>query len=225
MQPLVRLNTKSQAILDTMGLCTLTIGSKLSEVPKERRPIVSLAGKAAWASVNHQPAEAAATYKELLERYPNEPGVHYANGLYLLETDLAAAQAEFEKEVQQNPKHWPSLIVISSLKLRQGLADEAMASLRDAMKVVPSRFRWLCHAELGRANLTANNLDVAIKELNTAVRLKPANPQVHFMLAQAFRRAGRAEDAQRETTEFQKLKVLQDPLGVPLLSFTNAGRN
>ena len=46
------------------------------------------------------------------------------------------------------------------------------------------------------------------------------------MLSQAFRRAGRTEDAQKETAEFQKLKVLQDPLGVPSLrSFANTGKN
>jgi len=42
-----------------------------------------------------------------------------------------------------------------------------------------------------------------------------SNPQVHFFLSQAYRRAGRKEDAQRETAEFEKLKLRQDPLGMP----------
>lgn len=226
LQPLAALNTNSQAVVDTMGLCALTVGAKLSELTRERRAVVSLAGKAAWATVSHRPADAAAAYKELLLQYPNEAGVHYAHGLYLLETDLTAALAEFQKEVRNNPSHWPSLIVISSLKLRQGETREAIETMREAMQTVPARFRWLCHAELGRANMTADNLDAAIAELKTAARLKPSNPQVHFMLSQAFRRAGRTEDAQKETAEFQKLKVLQDPLGVPSLrSFANTGKN
>jgi tetratricopeptide (TPR) repeat protein len=226
MQPIARLKANSQAVVDTMGLCVLTVPSKLSELSRERRAVVSLAGRAAWASVTQRPAEATASYRELLEKYPNEPGVHYANGLYLLETDMTAALAEFEKEVQNNPKHWPSRIDIASLQLRQGDPDESIKTLRETMRIAPSRFRWLLHAELGRANLSANNLDAAIAELNTAVRLKADNPQVHFMLSQAYRRAGRADDASRENAEFQKLKVQQDPLGVPSLrTFANAAKN
>jgi hypothetical protein len=45
----------------------------------------------------------------------------------------------------------------------------------------------------------------------------PANAQLHFFLAQAYRRSGRKEDAQRETAEFDKLKLQQDPLAVPTL--------
>jgi hypothetical protein len=42
-----------------------------------------------------------------------------------------------------------------------------------------------------------------------------ANAQIHFFLAQAYRRAGRKADAQRETAQFEKLKAQEDPLGVP----------
>jgi Flp pilus assembly protein TadD len=86
------------------------------------------------------------------------------------------------------------------------------------MKIVPPNFRWLCHAELGRANLTVDNLDGAITELKTAARLKPASAQIRFLLAQAYRRAGRAEDARTETAEFQRLKLQQDPFALPALS-------
>ena len=50
-----------------------------------------------------------------------------------------------------------------------------------------------------------------------------SNPQVHFFLSQAYRRAGRKTDAQRETAEFEKLKVQQDPLGVGALAPFNFG--
>jgi tetratricopeptide (TPR) repeat protein len=226
LQPLVLLNTNAPAVVDTMGLCALATPSKLSDLSSERRKVVNLAGKAAWGLVVHRPSEAAAGYKALLEQYPNEAGVHYAYGLYLLETDASAALAEFQKELQGNPKHWPSLFVVASLQLRDGASDKSVETLRSAMKIIPSRFRWFCHAELGRAYLGANNLDTAITELKTAARLRPASPQVHFFLAQAYRRAGKAEDAQRETAEFQKLKVLQDPLGVTTMrTFSNVGTN
>ena len=220
MVPLSAHNENSAVVRETMGMCAMAIAKSASELPPERRAVVSLAGKAAWESASQRPAEAAAAYRELLQRYPNEAGVHYAYGLYLMETDLAAALKEFRREVQGNPDLWPALIVIGSLEVRQGNPEEALQSLRRAMKVVPARYRWLCHAELGRANMTADRLDAAIGEFETARRLMPGSAQVHFFLAQAYRRAGRKDDAQREILEFEKLKAQQDPLGVPgLLQF------
>jgi predicted Zn-dependent protease len=141
--------------------------------------------------------------------------VHYAYGLFLMQTDLAAALAEFQKEVRGDPGHWPALFEVGSIQVRQGSPETAIESLQRAMKVAPARYRWLCHAELGRANMAADHLEAATAEFETARRLMPGNAQVHFFLSQAYRRAGRKEDAQRETAEFERLKALQDPLGVP----------
>jgi len=111
---------------------------------------------------------------------------------------------------------------LGSLEIRGGNADAAIGTLRDALKVAPANERWICHAELGRAVMASNNPEGAIAELETAVRLKPNSPQVHSYLSQAYRRAGRGEDAQREAAEFQKYKSQQDPLGVG--AFRNFGK-
>jgi Flp pilus assembly protein TadD len=74
--------------------------------------------------------------------------------------------------------------------------------------------------------MTADNLDTAIAEFQTAVRLMPSNANVHYFLSEAFRRAGRKTDAQKERAEFEKLKVQQDPLAVPSLRpFAPSGKN
>jgi tetratricopeptide (TPR) repeat protein len=226
LQPLAKHHDNPPAVEEAMGLCALSIPEDVSHLSPQRRAVVDLAGKSAWAFASQHPAEAAAGYRQLLEQYPNEPGVHYAYGLYLMETDLSAALAEFQKEVQSNPKHWPALLVIASLQIRQGTPEPAMESLREALKQVPAKYRWLCHADLGRANLTANNLDAAIAELQTAVRQMPSNPNVHFFLSEAFRRAGKKADAERERVEFEKAKVEADPLGVPAFHpFGLSGKN
>jgi len=152
--------------------------------------------------------------------------VHYAYGLYLMETDLQAALAEFQKEIQNNPKHWPALLAAASLQIRQGASEQAIESLRAALKIVPPKYHWRCHTELGRANLDANHPDAAIHELETAAAQMPSSAHVHFFLSEAYRQAGRKADAERERKEFEKMKVQQDPLGVPALHpFGDPGKN
>ena len=95
--------------------------------------------------------------------------------------------------------------------------EQAIELLRRALKVVPPKYRWLCHAELGRASMTADNLDAAIPELQSAVRMNPANAQVHYTLSQAYRRSGRKAESDKEMAEFQTRKAVEDPLGVASL--------
>jgi tetratricopeptide (TPR) repeat protein len=219
--PLAKKGENSPELQQTMGLCAMAVPQALAELSPERRAVVALAGKAAWDLVSQRPTQAAAGYSELLQRYPDEPGVHYAYGLYFMETDLKTAFVEFGKEVQKYPQNWTAQVVYGSMQGRNGDADGAILSLRQAMKSAPAKYRWLCHAELGRANLTAGNLEASVSEFETAVRLMAGNAQIHFFLSQAYRRAGRKADAQRETAEFEKLKAQEDPLGVPgLKAFT-----
>jgi Tfp pilus assembly protein PilF len=143
-----------------------------------------------------------------------------------METDLKAALAELQKEVHNHPKHWPSLLGIASIQVRQGAPELALESLHAAMKAVPTKYRWLCHANLGRANLDANNVAATISELELAVRQMPSSASAHFFLAEVYRHAGREEDAGREKAEFEKTKVQQDSPGVPALHpFGIPGKN
>lgn len=209
-----------------MGLCALASPDDPGRLSVQRRAVVDLAGKAAWAFATQHPDAAEASYRQMLAQYPAEAGVHYAHGLFLMETDMEAALVEFQKEVHGNPKHWPALLVIASIQIRKGAPEQAMEYLHVALKAVPSKYRWLCHLNLGRADLDANNATAAISELENAVRLMPASVNAHFFLAEAYRQAGRKADAEREKAEFEKTKAQQDPLGVPALHpFGITGKN
>jgi hypothetical protein len=96
LRPLADGTENSPAVVDTMGLCALALPHTMEELTEEQRAVVRLTGKAAWALVSQRPEEASAAYLQLLEQYPNAPGVHYAHALYLIETDLDAALAELE---------------------------------------------------------------------------------------------------------------------------------
>ena len=226
LQPLSKHHENPPAVVEAMGLCVLGSPDDVAQLPPPKRAVVDLAGKAAWAFASEHPDEAGAGYRQLLAQYPNEPGVHYAYGLYLMETDPVAALAEFQKELQISPKHWPAMLTIASLQIRQGAPEQAIETLRAALKVVPAKYHWLCHTDLGRADLDANNADAAIRELETAAGQMPSNANVHFFLAEAYRQAGRKADAEKERTEFEKMKAQQDPLGVPALHpFGYTGKN
>ncbi len=221
--PLSTRNDHTPALVQTMGLCALAESEPLESLSADRRSVVDLIGKAAWAAASQHPEEAAAAYRQALEQFPKARGVHYAYGLSLMDTDLGAALAEYKKEIENNPKHWPALLVITSIQIKQAQPDEAIKSLREAMRLAPAKYRWLCHAELGHANLIGGNVGAAIPELETAARLQPSNAQVHYFLSQAYRRSGKSQDAAKESAAFQKLKGQQDPLGVPAyLGFANS---
>ncbi len=226
LEPLAKNPNNPPPVEEAMGLCTLASPDDIAQLSAERRAVVDLAGKAAWEFAGLHPEAAAAAYRQLLAQYPNEPGVHYAYGLYLMQTDAKAALAELQKEVQNNPKHWPALLVIASIQIRQGAPDQAIQTLRAALKAAPAKYRWLCHTDLGRADLDTNNVSAAITELEDAVQQMPSSAYAHFLLAEAYRQASRTADAEREQAEFEKMKAQQDPLGVPALHpFGISGKN
>lgn len=209
-----------------MGLCALASSEDIAALTPQRRVVVDLAGKAAWAFATQRPEQAGAAYSHLTTQYPNEPGVHYAYGLFLMETDARKALAEFQKETQTNPKHWPAMLVAATLEIRQGAPDKAIDSLRAAMRTAPAKYHWLCHLDLGRADLDANNSAAAVTELESAVRQMPSSASAHFFLAEAYRVAGRKADAEKQKTEFEKRKVDEDRLGVPAFHpFGSSGKD
>ena len=226
LQPLAKYPNEPLPVEETMGLCALASPDDLARITPARRAVVDLAGKAAWSFATQHADAAAAGYRELLAKYPGEPGVHYAYGLFQLETDIKEALAELQKEVQNNPRHWAAMLVIASLQIRQGMPEKAIESLHAAMKIVPAKYRWLCHLNLGHAYLDANNVTAAIPELEDALRQNPSSAKVHFFLAEAYREAGRKADADREKAEFEKAKVEEDPGGMPPLHpFGVSGKN
>jgi tetratricopeptide (TPR) repeat protein len=215
MYPLSKRNVNHPGIEEIMGLAALAVDRQMAPLSPERREIVAMAGKAAWAGGTGRPEEALKVYNELVRRYPKAPGVHNARALYLMETDPKAALEGFEEEIRNTPDHWPALLMLANLQIRQGAPDEALRNLERAMGLVPVSYRWICHASIGQAHLTAGRLEQAIPRLEKAARLVQGNAQIHYYLSQAYRRAGRKEDAARELAEFQRLKAVEDPLALP----------
>jgi tetratricopeptide (TPR) repeat protein len=215
LQPLSKYHVDSPAVIELVGLCALADPHLPDDMTEKRRAVAAMAGTALWSATSQHPKEAEEGYRQLLAAYPNELGVHYAHGLYLLDSDQPAALAEFQKEIAANPTHWPSLLVCAFLETRQGTPELAIQSAQQASKIAPPGYRWLCDAEIGRALLAMDQAEKAVAPFEESVKLQPDNAQTHFYLEQAYRRVGRKSDAQKERAEFVRLKAVEDPLALP----------
>jgi predicted Zn-dependent protease len=67
---------------------------------------------------------------------------------------------------------------------------------------------------LGRVLLGKGSTKEAIAELQEGERVAPNAARTHYYLQQAYQRAGRVADAQREKLTFNKLRAEQEPVTV-----------
>jgi len=206
----------SAPIVEAVGINALRMPVLPAEVPADKLDLVMQVGRASWEpSLAGHPEQAIKTFEDLVAKYPREPNLHYAYGTRLLDSDPAAAEREFQKEVEINPTQVVARIQIVFLKLKQGDSEDAVSLAREAVKLAPDYF--LAHNALGRSLLADGKTADAIQELQKAVQLEPKVPESHFDLAEAYRAAGRKLDAQKETAEFARIKSLREHLnGAPL---------
>jgi tetratricopeptide (TPR) repeat protein len=216
--PLSKRDVNDPDVILANGLCALAVARPPETLSPRERAVAELAGKALWANMGRHSVEAAEGFRELVTKYPDDPGVHYANGVYQMEIDQHVALAEFEKELKAYPSHWPSMLVIAFLRTRNGEPEVGVQMAQKALALQPARNRWVSHTAIGHAYLSMGEPEKAIPELEAAVRQEPASTPVHFYLERAYRQAGRKEDAQREKAEFVRLKGREDPLALPGLA-------
>jgi len=74
--------------------------------------------------------------------------------------------------------------------------------------LAPNNF--VAHVAYGRLCAETGKIDRALQELQTAVKLAPGSPDARFALSRALWKAGRKSEAEREQTEFERLKALVD---------------
>jgi tetratricopeptide (TPR) repeat protein len=74
------------------------------------------------------------------------------------------------------------------------------------------------HYLLGQLLMTESNLSEALRQFETAVGYEPGFKEAHFALSRAYRKVGRAADAEEQFSLFRKLEALQSgasAAGVP----------
>lgn len=149
-------------------------------------------------------------YEGMIEKHPDEPGIHFLLGrLFLSRPDAGPdaaerAKQEFTKELQMDPKNAGAQYVLGELARRDEKWDEAISRFSLAAKF-NSNFAE-AYLGWGTCLVTVQRYEEAIPPLRVAERLTPGNPAVHYTLATALERSGHKEEAGKEFAMHRSLE-------------------
>ncbi len=205
LERVVRANPDTNADAHTiLGLCFI----RLNDYDHARSTYATLFGQppdsaAAFlllATILRQmdlPAPAEAQAKKALDIAPNLPLAHFMLGeIAVQKSDYGQAAREFEDERRINPDFAPAYESLGEAYMHLEKLPEAQMALTKAITLnanLTSAF-----AKLGAVLLRRQDIQTAIMYLEHAEKLDPGNFETHVILAQAYKRVGREDDARRE---------------------------
>lgn len=196
----------SPRVIEAFGMALLRIPMVPSELPADRRELVMLAGRAAYYQAARKPTAAKSAFELLVQRYPDTPNVHYGYAVYLLGDDADRGIEEFKQELKLSPNHVPAILQIAFEYLKRSDWESARPWAQKAVDLDAGDFA--ARRALGQVLLETGDTAGSIAQFETGVKLAPDSPSLRFMLARAYQKAGRQEDAERERAEFLRLDKL-----------------
>lgn len=195
----------SALLVEAMGIAALRKPVLPSELPPTEREIVMDVGRALCDGSARRIADATAEFDLILKKYPDTPQLHYLDGLVLLTADPDRALEQFKAELAISPRHAEALY---SIAREYDKRSDFAAALPFAKRAVDVNPNFAPAYALWGKTLVDSGTDVplGIGEIETSIKMSPANPQNHYLLAMAYAKAGRTADAARERAEFIKLR-------------------
>lgn len=147
---------------------------------------------------------ALAMYKKAQAIVPNDAEVHLnlANS-HLIGGLGEEAIREADEVLKLDPNSAAAYFVKGAAYLRLSNPEEAAKALENAQKIDPGETATFF--QLGRARMGLKQWDGAIAAFQEGIRMDPnrLHSAAHYLLAQAFLRAGRQEEAQKELQQHQ----------------------
>ncbi|MDQ2777002.1 MAG: tetratricopeptide repeat protein [Acidobacteriota bacterium] len=145
-------------------------------------------------------------YKKAVEVAPKQPGVHFKLGdLYWSLSQWDNASAQFEQERLIDPKNCMVEWKLGDILLQKSVEfEQALSHVDKALAACPNLTE--ARADRGKLLVRMHRDGEAISELLAAEKSNPAEPSTHFVLAQAYRATGRAEEAKTEMKSFAELE-------------------
>ena len=102
-----------------------------------------------------------------------------------------------------SPNSAEAYLGLATAALKTHHYEEARDSAKKAAELAPDSA--MAHGQYGRALVELSDLKAGIAELEKAVQLQVAIPELHFYLSRAYAKANRPKDAERERQIFLRL--------------------
>ena len=155
-----------------------------------------------------QPALAEKEYRAAIKLRPDLPGLHLELGKLLATAgNWPGAEAEFREEGKLRPEHAETAWRLGSALLQQGKGTEALVELKRADRLEAGMPETLL--ALGKAASQTGDTTLAEKSWIQILAIEKESDlaaQAHFELANLYRKAGRAQDADKELAAYKKIK-------------------
>lgn len=190
----------------TFSLAAAALRMLPKDLPPEGNPgrdVVRRIGQAEALVAAKKFDEARKGYDELVSEYPDFPNLQYAYGRCLLAlSDVDAAVAAFQREIQNSPRNIPARLQIAAARYRLDSAD-GIQYAKEAVDLAPRE--PFGHYLLGLLYLDTGDFSHAISELEVSKRAYTKLPELYFALGTAYARAGRKQEAAQARAIFKRL--------------------
>jgi tetratricopeptide (TPR) repeat protein len=201
---MVKSGSSPDTLVDPTGLAALRYPFLPAEIPADRREMFRLAGQAALSVEAQRPEDAEKLLSSLVTSYPNEPGVHFLYGVFLLDVHPDDGIQQLKKELEIAPLNFTAKLRLADEYLKEERFDEALQLAGEVIKVDPT------HATgqmiFGEALVAKGDLPKAIVALETSQKLRPDTVRTHWDLLRAYTAAGKTEEAKQEKEEIERLR-------------------
>jgi len=166
--------------------------------------------------------------RKTVDLQPGSPEYHYNLGLALrLKGDMNGAGDQFRATLKLSQQHALAHRSLGLVLRETGDFPAAAEQLRISVAELPddAQGHHLLATVLLKQTDSPSAIPEAIKELRKAKVLDPTLTDVRATLAQTLQKAGRKEEAQRETAELQEINLQNANVGQAMLMVQNAAEH
>ena len=163
-----------------------------------------LRGEAFERAPLHEFESALGEFQQAISLQPGDPATHFAAGRVLFKMKrFEEAAIHLEKSLALNRRHGMANYLLGRIHLANRRTDDAIGHLEAAVEARPSLAD--ARRDLARAMVQAGRSEEAVELYRNLLRTSPGDSSLHALIAVAYRREGRMDEARRHAQEAQAL--------------------
>jgi tetratricopeptide (TPR) repeat protein len=146
------------------------------------------------------------SYEDVLRSDAAFPGVHRELGkVYVSLRQNEEAERELRLAVKQDPQDASAVYFLGGLLVQTDRFADGVPYLEQARAMDPDS--WATYLYLGKAKLRLKENAAAVRYLEEAGQMNPEEPTVFYLLANALREEGRADEARQALRRVSELHM------------------